>query len=300
MLLEKRGRRRLVRWPAAALVLVTLAAACGSPPPPGDTHSPSELKYMLLNQVGPIWFCDPDFYPVGRVITPQILDARLKEIQMDAEVYQVILSHNHLGGTELTPTQKQLVYGDYKQLRALDLEPDGQRYRFKYLVAPKDGKEGTAVEGSIDRHGEIQVNSRKGGAYLNCPICLAEDTLIDTPQGRAPITQLRRGTPVWTLDAAGHRQEAVIAKVGSTTTPAWHEVVHLVLNDGRELWVSPGHPTADGRRVGDLAAGDLLDGSSVAAAYRVPYAGTATFDLLPSGPTGTYWANGILLGSTLR
>jgi hypothetical protein len=24
-----------------------------------------------------------------------------------------------------------------------------------------------------------------------------------------------------------------------------------------------------------------------------------TYDLLPSGPTGTYWADGVLLGSTL-
>jgi hypothetical protein len=25
----------------------------------------------------------------------------------------------------------------------------------------------------------------------------------------------------------------------------------------------------------------------------------ATYDLLPSGPTGAYWADGVLLGSTL-
>jgi hypothetical protein len=30
----------------------------------------------------------------------------------------------------------------------------------------------------------------------------------------------------------------------------------------------------------------------------VPYT-SATYDLLPSGPTGTYFADGVLLGSTL-
>jgi hypothetical protein len=30
--------------------------------------------------------------------------------------------------------------------------------------------------------------------------------------------------------------------------------------------------------------------------YGLPF----TFDLLPSGPSGLYWANGVLLGSTLR
>jgi hypothetical protein len=32
----------------------------------------------------------------------------------------------------------------------------------------------------------------------------------------------------------------------------------------------------------------------------VPYEGSATYDLLPSGDTGLYWADGILLGSTLN
>ena len=76
-------------------------------------------------------------------------------------------------------------------------------------------------------------------------------------------------------------------------------MVHLVLADGRELLVSPGHPAADGRRAGDLKVGDSLDGSTVARWELVPYAGDRTYDLLPGGPTGHYWANGILLASTL-
>jgi hypothetical protein len=32
----------------------------------------------------------------------------------------------------------------------------------------------------------------------------------------------------------------------------------------------------------------------------VRYDGGATFDILPGGVTGAYWANGVLLGSTLR
>ena len=52
--------------------------------------------------------------------------------------------------------------------------------------------------------------------------------------------------------------------------------------------------------MGALAPGDAYDGSTVAAAALVPYGDTATYDLLPAGPTGEYWADGILLGSTLR
>jgi hypothetical protein len=64
--------------------------------------------------------------------------------------------------------------------------------------------------------------------------------------------------------------------------------------------VSPGHRLPDGRRLGDLRPGDPVDGGAVASAALKTYDGGATFDLLPSGGTGTYWANGIQLASTLR
>jgi hypothetical protein len=76
-------------------------------------------------------------------------------------------------------------------------------------------------------------------------------------------------------------------------------MVHVVLDDGRELWASPGHPTADGRALSDLRVGDLLDGARVTLLEHLPYEGIATYDLLPSGDTGLYWADGILMGSTL-
>jgi hypothetical protein len=58
-------------------------------------------------------------------------------------------------------------------------------------------------------------------------------------------------------------------------------------------------PLADGRLVGHLRAGDEVDGSSVVSAELVAYSGGATFDLLPAGKTGAYWANGVLIASTL-
>ena len=81
--------------------------------------------------------------------------------------------------------------------------------------------------------------------------------------------------------------------------PVGHEVVALTLDDGRVVRVSPGHPLPDGRPVASLRAGDRYDGAIVASAARVAYDGGRTFDLLPSGSTGVYWANGIEMGSTL-
>jgi hypothetical protein len=44
----------------------------------------------------------------------------------------------------------------------------------------------------------------------------------------------------------------------------------------------------------------VIDGSRIASVERVAYSGGATYDILPAGATGAYWANGVLLGSTLR
>ncbi len=135
--------------------------------------------------------------------------------------------------------------------------------------------------------------------YGGCPICLAGNSLIDTPSGLVLVKDLQVGMAVWTTDKTGQRVSGAITKTSKVSTPPTHRMVHLVLNDGRELFVSPGHPTIDGRTVGDLAPGDLYDGVSVVSTERVPYGGNATYDILPSGNTGFYWANGILIGSTL-
>jgi len=133
-----------------------------------------------------------------------------------------------------------------------------------------------------------------------CPICLAGNSLIDTPSGLVLVKDLQVGMPVWTTDKIGQRVSGVITKTSKVPVPPTHQMVHLVLDDGRELFVSPGHPTTDGRTVGDFILNDLYDDASVVSIERVSYSDNATYDLLPSGETGFYWANGVLLESTLH
>lgn len=136
--------------------------------------------------------------------------------------------------------------------------------------------------------------------YGGCPICLSGNSLIDTPSGLIVVKDLQVGMSVWTTNKTGQRVSGVITKTSKVPVPPTHQMVHLVLNDGRELFVSPGHPTIDGRTVGDLSPGDLYDDVSVISAERVSYSEGATYDILPTGDTGFYWANGVLIGSTLR
>jgi hypothetical protein len=123
--------------------------------------------------------------------------------------------------------------------------------------------------------------------------------LIAAPNGSIRVTDIQPGMLVWTASVDGRRVAATVVEVGSTPVPAGHLMVRMRLADGRDLLASPGHQTADGRPLGNLVVGDKVDGSTVTLWEMVPYAGDRTYDLLPEGSTGTYWANGILLSSTL-
>jgi hypothetical protein len=193
---------------------------------------------------------------------------------------------------------KLLVYQEHKKLAAIHFELAGNTYQFQIQVAKTEG-EGELITGLIDGQGSINILQRTP-SFATCPICLAAGTLIDTPAGLIPVQSLRLGMLVWTMDAAGGRIARPLIQIGKTVVPADHRVIHLVLDDGRELWVSPGHPTAEGLTVGQLQIGNAFAGGVVLSAERVRYAGSATYDLLPGGETGLYWANGILLASTLN
>jgi hypothetical protein len=148
----------------------------------------------------------------------------------------------------------------------------------------------------------------QGASYTQCMTskkcqvyqrCLSSSSRIATPIGDVRVTDLKVGDIVWTVDATGNRIVRSLVKVSRVSAPN-HRVVHLVLTDGRTLDVSALHGTADGRTVGDLEAGDAYDNSTVKTAELKPYEGTATYDILPAGPTGYYFANDILMGSTLK
>ncbi|MGE5223642.1 MAG: Hint domain-containing protein [Omnitrophica WOR_2 bacterium] len=260
--------------------------------------SPTELKYRVLEQFPNFFFCDPDYYPIARADELDLARQRFPEIQANPEEFNAILAHNHLTGiSTFNDDQILLIYREHKKLAALHFELSGGSYQFQLQAAKTEGS-GELVTGTIDSQGSITVLKREP-SIATCPICLAYGTLIDTPAGPVPIQDLRAGTPVWTLDRSGARVAAPVIQVGKTIVPDAHQVVHLVLDDGREVWVSAGHPSAGGLKVGQLQVGDSLDGGTVLSANLMKYTGYATYDLLPAGETGFYWANGIMLASTL-
>ena len=131
------------------------------------------------------------------------------------------------------------------------------------------------------------------------PDCLSYDTLISTPEGNVPVSHLSTGMAVFTVDFAGNKVIKPIELLLKLSVPASHELSHLVLNDGRELFVSGTHPTAEYGEITDFCPGEILDGAKVVLIEKVRYSGSYVYDLLPAGETGLYWANGVLLGSSL-
>lgn len=261
-----------------------------------------DLRYRLVDQLGRPLFCDPDFYPVARADEAALAGQHFAAIRADAPTYGAILTHLGIDPSAApTPDQVLAIYREWKMLRALLLTDANGRFAFDYIAAAgSSGNTGFHVVGTIDATGTITVDKRDPSGPPPCPICLARGTRIATPDGERPVEDLRVGMTVWTTDAAGWRVVGSVLAIGSTPVPPTHQVVHLVLSDGRTLDVSPGHRLPDGRRLGDLRSGDTVDGATVVSAALEAYAGGATFDLLPSGSTGTYWADGILLASTLN
>jgi len=260
--------------------------------------STTELKYKVLEQFPDFFFCDPDYYPIAREDETSVAQQTFPDLQANQEEFQAILSHNDLSGvTTFTDEQKLQIYRDHIKLNAIVFEPVDDKYQFQIQTGAEE-QSGTIVIGTIDGSGTISV-SQRDPAILTCPICLAAGTLIDTPRGPIRVEDLREGDPVWTQDEAGGREIASVLRTGHARVPVTHQMIHILLADGRELWASPGHPTSDGRRLGDLEAGDILDGVPIVQLERLPYRQAYTFDILPSGSTGYYWANGVLLGSTL-
>jgi hypothetical protein len=108
---------------------------------------------------------------------------------------------------------------------------------------------------------------------------------------------LRVGDRVLSVD---HGRVVDVPILEINRTPArHHHVVRVELSNGAVLEISAPHPTADGRTFGDLRTDDVLGGVRIERVNVVPYEPAFTYDILPASDSGTYYAGGVLIGSTL-
>ncbi|MEN8614457.1 Hint domain-containing protein [Dehalogenimonas sp. THU2] len=274
--------------------------ACDLPPSSSTIFTPTQLRYRLLDAFPDFFWCDPDFFPIGsserelQNALDQFDGIRANDDEFNAIVKRIGLDHK----LNYTTEEQLLVYRQHKLLtRAIsEFLSSGDGFSFVIRVG-QDGQQGERIQGNIATDGRIRVADREP-SFNSCPICLAKGTLIDTPQGPVAVEDLVVGILVWTLDESGQQVAAPVIKTSRTPEPAMFQLLCITMEDGRILTASPGHPAADGRLLAVLDPGDTLDGAAIESIEIVDYTGR-TYDILPGGDTGWYWADGILLASTL-
>ena len=282
-------------------IVTIFGGGCAQQPTPTTTpsviYSIPELKYVLISNFAQVFYVDPDFYPVAREGQEEknALE-QFPTISANATEFQAILKYLDMPNKgEYTNEEKLRIYREHKKLtRAVEMTVSGDTYQFILRVGEGQGER---IEGTITRSGEIKVLKREP-SFNTYPICLAKGTLIDTPSGPVPVEQLCKGMAVWSVDGSGKRTPAEVEETVMTPVPASFKVTRVTLSDGRTVTASPGHSTAEGRALGDYQVGDTLDMALVVVVEHVSYEGV-TYDLLPSGATCLYWANGVLLQSIL-
>lgn len=130
--------------------------------------------------------------------------------------------------------------------------------------------------------------------------CLPGSTLIDTPQGQKLITEIQVGDSVWTADELGMRQQAIVIKTNKQPVPSTHQMLHIAFEDGRTLTASPNHPTFNYQLLDSLVVSEGYNNSFITKLEKLDYIEEFTYDILASGSTGNYWAEKVLIGSTLK
>jgi hypothetical protein len=125
--------------------------------------------------------------------------------------------------------------------------------------------------------------------------CNSPQTKIMTPSGTVPISSLKIGDTV----ISGNNIAVRILKVSKVKADN-HRVCRTTFDDGTILEISPGHPLADGRLFETLQPGDAVNGRRVLKNEFIPYQYEYTWDILPDSPSGTYFASGIEIASTMK
>ena len=148
--------------------------------------------------------------------------------------------------------------------------------------------------------GCITVQQNEECAKTLCPICLSSKTKIATNNGQKVVTELKTGDLVWSQDKSGNRVLVPIQATSNRQVPLGTKLLAFTLADGRHILISPSHPTSSGELFSDIRVGQLLDGVKVDKITNVDYNDGYTYDILPRSDAGTYWANDILVGSTLK
>ncbi|MEM8889918.1 MAG: Hint domain-containing protein [Bacteroidota bacterium] len=145
---------------------------------------------------------------------------------------------------------------------------------------------------------EIDDSTYVRGVEGRC-LCLSPETKIATPDGEKAVSQLKEGDWVLTQNSLKQTEAQPILWLRQAEVYDDHKMLHLCLEDGKELRLSPSHPDQSYKAMESLKVGEYYNGVRIISSQLIPYGKKYTWDILPGGETGLYKANGIWVGSTL-
>ncbi|MDW3652846.1 MAG: Hint domain-containing protein [Bacteroidia bacterium] len=145
---------------------------------------------------------------------------------------------------------------------------------------------------------EINDSTFVRGVEGRC-LCLSPETMIATPEGEKAVSSLKEGDWVITQNLSKQIEAQPIIWFRKAQVLDDHKMLHLCLEDGKEVRLSPSHPDQSYNAMKKLKVGDYYNGVRILSSQVLPYGETHTWDILPGGTTGLYKANGIWVGSTL-
>lgn len=138
--------------------------------------------------------------------------------------------------------------------------------------------------------------------FLSVGSCVAEDTEVDTPDGKRRIDGLQVGDEVASMVASGELSRSHITAKRAARVRSF---LSLRFDDGGELRVTDLHPIAlenEWRRAGELKVGDLVRraaGLARIVSIEKKRAATTVYDLSVE-PHRNFFANGVLVHNALK
>lgn len=145
------------------------------PVPTGKEYNFYELKYLLLGKYSPLFYCDPDEYPIGingEMYRQRVLE-QFEQIRRDTEKYNAILASLGVVNAEEFDGKK-MVYEENQLLNAIILErKENGLYEFhlhRDLSSQGKMEQSLIISGIITSTGKITVLEQKEG-FNTCPIC---------------------------------------------------------------------------------------------------------------------------------
>jgi len=181
------------------------------------------------------------------------------------------------------------------------------------ICIPVESRKGDRVIRQLNSEEWLyKVNGKRVIGPANECNCLPPDAMIQTPSGSIEVSNIEVGDTVFTADRGRNRIMASVQKIKRTPVPLDYNMLQITLADDRVLTASASHPIAifsefrqgisagfHTKLLSTLKQGKVYDGSEIIRIDTVKYAGDFTYDIRPEGETGTYWANDILIASTL-